>query len=1299
MRTRVSALLALFRLPRRRGRARTARRPWVEALEERSLPDGGLAHLFASGAAPGPFVAGLYENLLGRAADASGVAWWQAQVAAGLTPQQTAAAFLASPEYLARLGGADWLTGLYGSALGRPADAAGWAYWHGRLAAGASPAAVALGFLTGPEFPAAVSASLAAPAAAVAAPAAPAPTPAGPRDLVVRLAPGDAALPAVEAAARAAGAALQATDLPGVYRATADPAGIDRLARTLTGLDGVLSAEPSQQMTLQTVPNDPAYPDLWGMNGTHGIQAPLAWDATTGTTGVTVAVIDTGIDYDHIDLYENIWLNQGEIPDSWLGPDLLTPVQRSQVRHTDDDGLITFRDLNHADNAGLVGDANGDGRITAGDLLRPILQGGWEDGSDADLNGKADDLVGWDWVHDNNKPWDDDGHGTHVAGTVGAVGDNGHGVVGVNWNAQLMALKFISGVTGSGDDLGASSAIAYAAANGARVSNNSYGGGPSTLISNAIVAAQAQGHVVVAAAGNSNRDVDAPGATKLYPAAYDHPNIISVAATTIGGNRAQFSNWGALSVDLGAPGLDILSTFPGDTYGTISGTSMASPHVAGVVALVLGQHPEWTYSQVVARVLDNAAPLPALDGLTVTGGLVDASHAVMDPDLSWQGGGLTDPPATADTTSTFTVERTYAIDAVAVAGPFTVAWYASLDAVAGNADDVYAGSETFSAAADLAVGLHPGTSPALRVSRPGTHYLVGVVDDLRQRNESDETNNASFAAGQVTVSGRADVVVDNSDPGYAESGPGWASSGLGGHRATSRYHTAGTGANEAAWQATNLPPGDYDVSVTWAAGANRATNASYQVYDGDTLLRTVTVNQKNVPSGEAVNGRPFQKLGTFTGVGSTLRVVLSDGADGVVSADAVRLVELPPPTIDLGWSGGVGDPPAAATTQTSFTVSRTYTIADGNPAGTAEAFTIAWYASTDGTLANATLLARESVAAGQGPGTYGGSSPALRVRDPGTYYILAVLDDGDSVREVSEADNVGVSSAAVTVTGTSVLPSGLIDHGSGGYSESGSGWAGSNLGGHGGSSRYHAKGTGLNAATWQATDLPNGTYEVHVSWLASANRAMNAAYKVYDGDTLLKTVTVSQKSAPVGPAIDGTKFRSLGAFAVTSGTLRVVLSDAADGIVSADAVRYFQAPAAAAVVDDGGPGYAESGTGWASSGLGGYAGDSRYRPKGNGQNTATWEAAGLVVGSYEVEVTWAASANRATSASYQVYDGDALLATVTVNQQKGPVGALIDGRKFQSLGAFAVSSGRLRVVLSDGASGVVSADAVVTAVL
>lgn len=257
-------------------------------------------------------------------------------------------------------------------------------------------------------------------------------------------------------------------------------------------------------------------------------------------------------------------------------------------------------------------------------------------GIDDDGNGYVDDVRGWDFYSRDNNPDDADGHGTHTAGTIAAEGNNGTGVAGVAWNCKIMPLRFLGPDGGSTAD--AIAALNYAVAKGVKVSNNSWGGGGySSSLYNAIANARSIGHVFVAAAGNDGVNTDS---SPSYPANYDLDNIISVAAMDNNDYLAGFSNYGASTVDLGAPGADIASTYPGG-YAWMSGTSMAAPHVAGVAALVYLKNPEFTYAQVINRILSTTRPVGMLSGVTVTGGVLNAYMALSTVD----DGGTTAPPS------------------------------------------------------------------------------------------------------------------------------------------------------------------------------------------------------------------------------------------------------------------------------------------------------------------------------------------------------------------------------------------------------------------------------------------------------------------------------------------------------------------------------------------------------------------------------------------------------------------------------------------------------------------------------
>jgi hypothetical protein len=296
------------------------------------------------------------------------------------------------------------------------------------------------------------------------------------------------------------------------------------------------------------------------------ISAPQAWDIYTGDPTMKVGVIDTGIDYNHPDLVANMWTNPGEI---------------------------------------------------AGNSI------------DDDMNGYVDDIHGYDFVNNDGDPFDDHFHGTHCAGTVAGVGNNGVGVVGVSWGLKLVGIKFLNS-GGSGSTENAIASVQYAVATNLRLTSNSWGGGPfSQALLDAINAAGAAGQLFVAAAGNGNTNTDT---NPHYPSSYNSQYIISVGNSTAADIRWQTSNFGLTTVDLFAPGHNILSCAPGNQYQLLTGTSMATPHVAGACALVWGLYPGMTWQQVKSRIMDFADPVPALNGLCVTGARLNVFMALADPD-------------------------------------------------------------------------------------------------------------------------------------------------------------------------------------------------------------------------------------------------------------------------------------------------------------------------------------------------------------------------------------------------------------------------------------------------------------------------------------------------------------------------------------------------------------------------------------------------------------------------------------------------------------------------------------------
>ncbi|HVK17593.1 MAG TPA: S8 family serine peptidase [Fimbriiglobus sp.] len=381
----------------------------------------------------------------------------------------------------------------------------------------------------------------------------------------------------------------------GLFQLRASP-GVtyEALARALSSVPGYRYIEPNVLLRgAANFPNDSQFPELYGLHNTGqpilgipgtpdaDVDAPEAWDITTGSASVVVGVIDSGIDFTHPDLIDNIWTNPNEIPGNSI----------------DDDG-----------------------------------------------NGFVDDVHGWDFFDGDNDPTDQNGHGTHVSGTIGATGNNTTGVAGVNWDVSIMPLRFL-GASNSGPLSAAIEAINYAtmmrqSGVNLRVTNNSWGGPEFQALFDAISAHAAADILFIAAAGNGGFDGigDDNDSFPAFPASYPLDNIISVAATDNQDLRAIFSNYGATSVDLGAPGVLVYSTVPTflspTGYAYFNGTSMATPHVAGVAALAWSLAPDATAQEIKNAILAGVDPIAALNGITVTGGRLNAFNTLLELGLS-----------------------------------------------------------------------------------------------------------------------------------------------------------------------------------------------------------------------------------------------------------------------------------------------------------------------------------------------------------------------------------------------------------------------------------------------------------------------------------------------------------------------------------------------------------------------------------------------------------------------------------------------------------------------------------------
>lgn len=355
-------------------------------------------------------------------------------------------------------------------------------------------------------------------------------------------------------------------------QATLDTAGriMSLFARDFPGA-GSGVAERDYLVFPSLFPNDSEFPNLWGLHNTGqtggladaDIDAPEAWDITTGSREVLVGVIDTGVDRTHPDLAANMWTHTGEVSGNGL----------------DDDG-----------------------------------------------NGFVDDVHGWDFYAMDNDPMDENNHGTHCSGTLGGVGNNLNGVAGVCWQVSIVGIRFLGPAGGTTSD--AIESVNYATRLGVDLTSNSWGGGGfSSLLQSAIAAAGVAEQLFIAAAGNDGLDTDT---TVNYPSGYALDNIVSVAASTAMDARASFSNYGRQTVDLAAPGASIYSSIIGGSYASFNGTSMATPHVSGAVALLKSIAPGLSALEVKTRLMESVDPVAAFATTTVSGGRLNVARLIQD---------------------------------------------------------------------------------------------------------------------------------------------------------------------------------------------------------------------------------------------------------------------------------------------------------------------------------------------------------------------------------------------------------------------------------------------------------------------------------------------------------------------------------------------------------------------------------------------------------------------------------------------------------------------------------------------
>src|SRR5262245_28336854 len=695
----------------------------------------------------------------------------------------------------------------------------------------------------------------------------------------------------------------------GVFRLRSRSRNVGALLAALSRRPDIAYAEPNFIVKIISEPNDPRFPELWalknigqviaGLPGVPGadIHAVPAWNITLGSTANVVAVIDTGIDYTHPDLAGNMW----------SAPTAYTV--------TIDGVPITCAAGTHGFNA----------------ITRTC------------------------------NPMDDEDHGSHVSGTIGATGDNGMGVVGINWTTRLMAIKFID-ASGNGTTEDAIAAVEFAiavkqrfAATGQaniRVLSNSWGGPDfSQALLDEVNAANDEDMLFVAGAGNDGKD---NGFDPFYPASFNAPNVVSVAATDNTDELAWFSNYGADTVHLGAPGVDILSTTIGNHYGYLSGTSMATPHVSGAAALVLAGCNLDTPT-LKDTLLGSVDSLPGLAGLTTTGGRVNVYSALYS---------CTAPPQTPS-----------GLKARGNDSKVTLTWSSALGAIRYNVKRSLTPGGPYSV---INSAVHGTTYTDTGLTNGTTYYYV--VSASNALGESGDSNEAS-----ATANIPPDVIV------YSFTAP--AVSGVGATISVS-VTTKNQGAGTAAPSTTNLYSSDD------------------QILDGtDALLQTLPVPQ--LLAG-AQSSATVPIVIPATAVGRHYLFAQSD-ADDVLDESiesnngAYRSMMIGPDltitSLTVPGNGGV---------DSSIVVNDTTKNQGGGAApATVTRFYLSANSAFDGT--DTPLGSRNVGALDVGASSSAATTLAIPPSTPpGTYYILAQTDADGVVPETSEANN---TSAKIIVIG------------------------------------------------------------------------------------------------------------------------------------------------------------------------------------------------------------------------------------------------------------------------------------------
>ncbi|MFZ5470393.1 MAG: CARDB domain-containing protein, partial [Myxococcota bacterium] len=694
-------------------------------------------------------------------------------------------------------------------------------------------------------------------------------------------------------------------------------------------------AEPNIRARANQLPNDPRFSDQWWLNntgqtgGTPGadIHAPAAWDVSTGNPQVVVAVIDTGIDWTHPDLAPNSWTNPNEISNNSI----------------DDDG-----------------------------------------------NGYVDDVRGWNFVSDNAVPFDDNSHGTHVAGIAAAVGNNGVGVAGVAWQAKLMPLKFLDSA-GDGSMFAAASALTYAADHGAQVANNSWGCDVtpcySQTVEDAIAYAKTRGMLVVAAAMNNGANNDA---APTVPCNSAQTNVLCVAATADNDSLAYWSNYGAGSVDLAAPGTGILSTIPGADYGEKSGTSMATPAVSGAAALVWGTNLALTHEQVKASLYYNVDVVASLSGKCATSGRLNAANAVTNlyagaPDLVAT---TVSGPVQASPGETISVSDTVVNQGGGGASGFFVGLYLSPDPVITTADTALTQRWVNSLAAGASSSAT--TSVTIPLTTPTGTYYLGAIADSSSYLVQSSTANDSQVSSSFSVSPGADLQMT------AVSGP---TSGVVG----TSINVSTTVANNGTFTSTAFSVGIYlspDPVIT-LADTRLGTRSVGALGAGasDTASTSVVITP-------GLTGGTYY-LGAIADVDNATPE--SDESNNSLAGNTIAVAEVGQSDLVVTAVSG----PAAANPGTSISVSNTVLNQGTTLSG---GFFVGIYLSTDATITTSDTLLGLRWVASLAVGTSNSAATSVTIASSvpaGNYYLGAIVDYASYEAESDEGNNARLGNAIV----------------------------------------------------------------------------------------------------------------------------------------------------------------------------------------------------------------------------------------------------------------------------------------------